>query len=175
MKARALRQAAIALLALTGAMPAVHAQNDPTIEACTQYAEADIVFGNAEAEAEAVYQAVRKANVEARRKAAREENKAIWDNQATMSPGVSDSKRREASDKLRAAKKNVVAVIEQNHAADKVAKAAREATIEDARTVLAQTYLAIYAEGGGMQSDVWDVMVKLLNHQRNRCTQLYGL
>ena len=39
----------------------------------------------------------------------------------------------------------------------------------------AQTCLAIYAEGGGTQSDVWDVMVKLLTHQRERCTLLYGL
>ena len=34
------------------------------------------------------------------------------------------------------------------------ASAAYEGAIEDARTVLTQTYVAIYAEGGGMQSDV---------------------
>ena len=53
--------------------------------------------------------------------------------------------------------------------------AASKATIDEAQTVLTETYLAIYAEGGGMQSDVWDVMVKLLNHQRQLCTEHYEL
>ena len=55
------------------------------------------------------------------------------------------------------------------------AEAARDAAIEDAQTVYMRTYLTIYTEGGGIQSDVSDVMVKLLTHQRERCTKLYGL
>ena len=58
---------------------------------------------------------------------------------------------------------------------DDTAHITRETTMDEARTVLTQTYLAVYAEGGGMQSDVWDVMVKLLNHQRQLCTEHYGL
>lgn len=56
MKPRALRQAAIALLAFTGAMPAVHAQTLPDITACAEYAEADIVFAAAVVEAQADYE-----------------------------------------------------------------------------------------------------------------------
>ena len=46
----------VTLGGLSVAMPAVQAQGDPSIDACTQYAEADIVFENAEVEAEAVYE-----------------------------------------------------------------------------------------------------------------------
>ena len=49
------------------------------------------------------------------------------------------------------------------------------AAIDEARTDLTQTYHAIYAEGGGTQSDVWNVMLKLLFHQRQLCTEHYGL
>ena len=101
----------------------VHAQNDPTIEVCTQYAEANVVFETAKAEAGNAYDAD----------------------------------------------------VQEVRAARRDAEAARNAAIEDALNILIQTYLAIYAEDGGTQSDVWDAMVKLLNHQRNRCTKLYGL
>ena len=56
MKARALRQSMIALLAFTGAMPAVHAQTLPDINVCAEYAEADIVFAAAVVEAQARYE-----------------------------------------------------------------------------------------------------------------------
>ena len=47
----------IALGGLAGAMPAVQAQGDPTIGACTRYAEGECCFENAKAEAEADYEA----------------------------------------------------------------------------------------------------------------------
>lgn len=103
--------------AFAGAMSTVQAQSIPTMETCAKYAEADVVFETAEAEAQAHVASSLKAD----------------------------------------------------------AVAARDAALEAAQAVLTESYLAIYAEGGGMQSDVWDVMVKLLTHQRQLCTKHYGL
>ena len=64
MKARALRQSMIALLAFAGAMPAVHAQTLPNITACTEYMEADIVFAAAVVEAQARYENFQKLTME---------------------------------------------------------------------------------------------------------------
>lgn len=61
MKACRLRQSMIALLAFTGAMPAVHAdivheENIPDINACIEYAEADVIFAAAVVEAKTEYE-----------------------------------------------------------------------------------------------------------------------
>ena len=164
----------IALGGLAGAMPAVQAQGDPTIEACTRYAEADFAFQGAEAEADAAYEAAEKAAKAAFEAAAYEggdeENKAL--------PGYDeayaayDATIRDINAISNTHYRKAVAARE---AALKEAEAARDAAIEEGRYVLTETYLAIYAEGGGVKSDVWDVMVKLLNNQRDRCWQLYGL
>ena len=139
--------------AFAGAMPAVQAQSIPTMEACAKYAEADVVFESAQKEAGDVYVAAWRAAGDAFQNKRRTARETAGDNYVTVV--------QEAS-----------AVYD---AATKKASAAKDTAIEDARTVLTQTYLAIYAEGGGMQSDVWDVMVKLLTHQRELCTEQYGL
>ena len=62
-------------------------------------------------------------------------------------------------------------------AAMKDAEAARLAAIEQANRVLIQAYLAVYIDDG-TQSDLWDVMVKLLAQSltvRQACERLYDL
>ena len=175
MKARALRQAAFALVALAGAMPAVHAQNDPNIEACVQYAEADVVFETAITAADAAYKSAEQEAEAATQK--------TWDAYKAAVKAAQHAARK-AADKTadKAVMRAPMAAFAAHEAAKQEANAARhetakaaDAATDDARTVHTQAYLAIYAEGGGTKSDVWDVMVKLLNHQRNRCTQLFGL
>ena len=179
MKARALRQAAFALVALAGAMPAVHAQNDPNIEACVQYAEADVVFETAITAADAAYKSAEQ-EVEAATQKTWDAYKAAVKAAQHAARKAADKTADKTADKavmrapMAAFAAHEAAKQEANAARHETAKAA-DAAIDDARTVHTQAYLAIYAEGGGTQSDVWDVMVKLLNHQRNRCTQLFGL
>ena len=138
------------------AMPAVQAQSIPTIEACAKYAEADAAYNTAEQEAKAVHEAAsREAGAASRaaEQAARDAYVPGRDNYSLIDKARYDTYRAHM-DKP-----------------DAVYKAA----MNEARTVLTQTYVAIYAEGGGTQSDVWDVMVKLLTHQRQLCTEHYGL
>ena len=211
----------VALGGLAAAIPAVQAQGDPTIEACTRYAEADVVFENTNAEAEAAYEAAMQkavASYEAYKatkpweayEAAVQEPRAVRDAAIQRASDVWAAARQKAfaakswDDRVNAeqAAENAYEVAKQDadnvyeaatrmrlekfktesdaakaarDSARKEAKAARDAAVEDARYVLTDTYLAIHADGGGKQSDVWEVTVKLLNHQRNRCTQLYGL
>lgn len=145
----------VVVAAFAGAMPAVQAQSIPTMEACAKYAEADAAYNTVEQEAKAV------------RKAARQE---------ALAAGVAaEQAARDAYEP--GGNYNVVLNARNDtiRALMKKPKAVYEATVNEARTVLTQTYLAIYAEGGGTQSDVWDVMVKLLTHQRELCTEHYGL
>ena len=115
------------------------------MEARARYAEADAAYNTAEQEAKAVRNAA-KPEAEAVYKAGRGSYNAIHnDGQATY------------------------------RAVMKKPNAVYEAAVNEARTVLTQTYLAVYAEGGGTQSDVWDIMVRLLTHQRQLCTEHYGL
>lgn len=143
-------------------MPAVHAQNDPTIEACAKYAEADAAFETAAVKAANDAYGVDPALREAYRAADRKLSDAMYKH------GIHSAEHE-------AIYSEFYAIKERFDATRLAAASAKKAAIEDARTVRTQTYLAIYAEDGGMQSDVWDVMVKLFNHQRNRCTKLYGL
>lgn len=141
---------------LISAMSAVHAQSIPTMEACAKYAEADVAYNTAEQEAKAVRDAA-KPEAGAARRAASQAAEAAF----KAGRGSYNAIHNDGVDAYRAVMKKPNAVY--------------EAAIEDARTVLTQTYVAIYAEGGGTQSDVWDVMVKLLTHQRQLCTEHYGL
>lgn len=183
MKTRAMRQAAGALLALAISMPAVQAQDNPTIEVCAQYAEADVVFDGAEAAAKAAMTEGRAAEsaVVEKHRAALEEAKRIYEEPYLNGSGEG---RTEAEDEAalsrydaarEAADAAYKADIPEVRAARIEAESAYQPAIEEAQAVLTQTYLAIYAESGGMKSDVWEVMVKLINNQRGRCWQLYGL
>ena len=165
--------------AFTVTMPAVQAQGIPTIEACAKYAEADAAYNTVEQEAKAVRKAAMK-EPWAAYNAAKQEAEAAYAaarDKANAAYGAAYKAAYKAAMKepwvaYNAAKQKAEAVYE---AAKQEAEPVYEAAIEDARTVLTQTYLAIYAEGGGTQSDVWDVMVKLLTHQRQLCTEHYGL
>ena len=141
--------------AFAGAMPAVQAQSIPTMEACAKYAEADAAYNTVEQEAKAVHEAAAQEAVAAgvaAEQAARDAYEPGGDYKAVQNA-------RAITYKTLMKKPDAI----------------YESAIDEARTVLTQTYLAIYAEGGGTQSDVWDVMVKLLTHQRQLCTEHYGL
>ena len=142
--------------AFAGVMSAVQAQSIPTIEACAKYAEADAAYNAVEQEAKAVRDAA-KPEAGAARRAASQAAEAAY----KAGRGSHNAIHNDGVDAYRAAMKKPNAVY--------------ETAMNEARTVLTQTYVAIYAEGGGMQSDVWDVMVKLLTHQRQLCTEHYGL
>ena len=143
------------------AMPAVQAQSIPSMEACVKYAEADAAYNTVDIEARTVRVAAEREPIVslgeayAAHLAAMKEAGAAYDDAAHV-----------------AAKKEAFAAYE---AAKQEAEAVYEAAMNEAHTVRTQTYLAIYAEGGGMQSDVWEVMMKLLAHQRELCTEHYGL
>ena len=127
MKARTLRQATFALMAFAGAMPAVHAQKDPSIETCVQYAEADAELEKAKADAEAAAEALAEA--------------------------LDDPIDEDLESAANSAKWKLI-----------IAKSSRFFA-----------HFRIYEESGGVRSKVPEVSSKLLHHQRNRCTQLYGV
>ena len=167
------------LVMLASSIPAVQAHGNPSIEVCTQYAEADAVFEKAETEAEAVYESnMREAEsvVEAAMQTLQEE--------AIAESGVKDADDEEAVyeaivQRIFAKPEYVSAVKDADaiyEAAMKDAEAARLAAIEQANRALIQAYLAVYTDG--TQSDLWDVMVKLLAQSltvRQACERLYDL
>ena len=149
--------------AFAGAMSAVQAQSIPTLEACAKYAEADVAFNGLVQEAKAAFGASVQDIYDAHGYDALKQ-----EHLAAITP-PSDHERADAlAAKMRAASDAV-------DAARPALEAARDDTIEAAEIELTQTYLAVYAEGGGTQSDVWEVMVKLLNQQRSLCTEVHGL
>ncbi len=60
-------------------------------------------------------------------------------------------------------------------AAMQQAEAAVEAVKQPAEQALVTAYSASYDIDGGARSDVPDVMMKLLDHRRQRCRELHGL
>ena len=54
-------------------------------------------------------------------------------------------------------------------------RAAREAAKEQALSVWGSAYFASYDVDGGPRSNVHEVMVKLVEHHRQRCRELHGL
>ena len=169
------------LVMLACSMPAVHAHGDPSIEVCTQYAEADAVFEKAETEAEAVYESnMREAEsvVEAAMHTLQEK--------AIAEAGVKDADDEEAVyeaivQRIFAEPEYVSAVKEADavyDAAMKEAEAVRISALEEANRAIIRAYLAVYIDGDGKQSDLWEIMEKLLAQaltQRQRCEQLYDL
>ena len=171
------------------AMPAVQAQSIPSMEACVKYAEADAAYTTVVIEAQtiraaSVHEPIAAMNAatneayvayEAAR-AAKQEAYVAYNaaRGALIESGAAsdDAAAREAQAVLEAASKEAHVAYE---AAKQEADVAYEAAKQEAEAARTQTYLAIYAEGGGVQSDVWDVMVKLLTHQRELCTEHYGL
>ena len=80
--------------------------------------------------------------------------------------------RQQADDARDAATRDARAAYE---AAKQQAKAAYEAADQQAVDVLVVAYYASYDRDGGPRSDVHAVMVKLLEHHRQRCSELHGL
>ena len=169
----------VTLGGLSVAMPAVQAQGDPSIDACTQYAEADIVFENAEVEAEAVYET------------AKQEAGAVFESAMEI---LFEEAKAEAAYKVSAEKEEVLndvamqlvfanaeyaAAVRKGdaiyEAAVKEAEAVFESSLDKAENAIISTYRAAYAEDGGRQSDAWEVMEKLISSHRDRCTELFGL
>ena len=169
------------LVMLACSMPAVHAYGDPSIEVCTQYAEADVVLGNAEEEADAVYEAtMREAEGVFEAAMQKLQEKAIAE------AGVKDADDEEAvyeaivqsifvKPEYVSTVKDMDALYE---ATMKEAEAARITALEQANRAIIQAYLAVYADGDDKLSDVWEIMEKLLAQaltQRQRCERLYDL
>lgn len=168
------------LVMLACSMPAVQARGNPSIEVCTQYAAADAVFEVAETKADAVYESNMREADSAAETAMHTLQKAV-----IAELGVKDADDEEAVEEAIAQRiftepEYVTAVKDADaiyKAAMKDAEAARFAAIEQANRVLIQAYLAVYADDG-MQSDLWDVMVKLLAQSlvvRQACERLYDL
>ena len=122
--------------AFAGAMPPVHAQSIPTMEACAQYAEADAAYNTAEQEYIAAHTSPLQID--------------DWDDETAVKAAYKRERERKE-----AASAALWAALDALNAA-RPADAAIDAAIDEALTVLPETYLAVLTEGGGMQSDVWD-------------------
>ena len=169
---------AVAVVGMVLAGP-VWGHGDPSIEVCTQYAEADAVFEKAETEADAVYEFnIREAEsvVEAAMHTLQEK--------AIAEAGVKDADDEEAVYEAIVqrifAEPEYVSVVKEADAvygaAMKEAEASRITALDQANRALIQAYLAVYADG--TQSDLWEVMVKLLAQSltvRQTCERLYDL
>ena len=141
------------------------------MKACIQYAETDVVYDAAVAEVEAAikdaettaFRKIHDAQMawDAYAKAVQEAGYNVFSSPPDTIAGSELKALREANSKAETAREDV--------------EAARLAGIVAARADQLASYLNIYTEGGGMQSEVLDVMEKILNHQRNLCTEIYGL
>ena len=159
---------------LASTMPAVQAQGEPSLESCTQYAEADVVFEAAIAQPLAAYEAAEH-EAGAAYEAASQEAFAAWNAHewALIKAGADpDAAELEALRAYGAAMEEASAAFK---AAKQEARAIYAPPVHEAQTAHTETYLAIYTESGGMRSDVWEVQRKLILRHRELCTQLYGL
>ena len=155
-----------------GVMPAVQAQSEPSMEACVQYAEADEVFKAVAAPTVAAYEAAKREARAVYDVAASKAFEAWNAHEAALRNAGVDDYERKAVRVYYAATKEASAAFD---AAKKEARAIYAPQMHEAQTAHTETYLAIYVESGGMQSDVWEVQRKLLLRHRELCTQLYGL
>ena len=90
-----------------------------------------------------------------------------------------DAAERQTSAAYDAAMKPAEAARQQaegvRNAAYKQAKAAYEATKQQANDLWSAAYYFSYDVDGGPRSNVHEVMVKLIEHHRQRCRELHGL
>ena len=153
-------RATVALLVVAGALPAVQAQGIPTVEACIRYAEADAVFDAAMQPALAAFEATA------------QEGDITVEAAALLVDFFYENAEQRAEAAYEAAKQRADAAFE---AAMQQAEAAVEAVKQPAEQALVTAYSASYDIDDGARSDVPDVMMKLLDHRRQRCRELHGL
>ena len=154
----------VLLVTLSGS-GALQADNNPSIEACAGYAEADAVYEAALQQAKDA-RSVAMQPVEVAFRAALQQAKDA----RTAAMAVDGAFR--AQDAYKAAERRAW---DARAAAEQPLQAAYEAAEQLAVDVLVIGYYASYDRDGGPRSDVHAVMVKLLEHHRQRCSELHGL
>ena len=159
----------LAALAGSGALQADN--NNPSIEACAGYAEADAVYDAAMQQAREARDAAMQPAYDAFRAALQQakdaRTAAINDGDEALSV-----RAPRAQDAYKAAERQAY---DARAAAEQPLQAAYEAAEQQAKQAWATAYYASYDRDGGPSSDVHAVMVKLLEHHRQRCRELHGL
>ena len=166
----------LAALAGSGALQADN--NNPSIEACAGYAEADSVY-------EAALQQAKNAHAAAFRQADavyKAADRQAWDARDAAQQATTAA-YRQAAEAYEAAKQQAQdverAALQQADAAYKPALRqaddAHKAALQQAKQAWATAYYASYDRDGGPRSDVHAVMVKFVEHHRQRCSELHGL
>ena len=140
----------VLLAALSGSGTLQADNNNPSIEACAGYAEADAAYEAAMQQADAVYDA------------AKQQADAVYD------AAIGSSSIYDTTIDRRPAQAAYKAAIDRRLAANKAA-------VQQAKQAWATAYYASYDRDGGPRSDVHAVMVKFVEHHRQRCSELHGL
>ena len=168
-RVRVLGGVLLAALAGSGALQADN--NNPSIEACAGYAEADAVY-------DAALQQAREARSAAMQPVVVALDAALQQAKDARTAAINDGDEAlsvvapRAYDAYKAAERQAYDAYE---AAKQPLQAAYEAAEQQAVDVLVVAYYASYDRDGGPRSDIHAVMVKLLEHHRQRCSELHGL
>ena len=147
----------VVVLASSGTLQAD--TNNPSGEACVKYAEADLAFERAKADALALLYETEKANGGG--------VSIVSDNRVYVISELIDL----YGDMLSLIRD----LGEFSIRSPERGKDFYQARKDDAQRELNQAYYDNYTDGDGVTSDEWVIMSKLLNHHRGLCTELYGL